>query len=98
MSRQYNMYNVQLSEFWKQRVGKETMHNAPNMFGDEDYPDDLVSEAPSRASGYSRSQVSVASTATRQKASPRSSFTTTRFLRNVAMLRPHAALRRRLRS
>eukprot|EP00900_Chrysochromulina_parva_P008103 jgi/Chrpa1/17294/Chrysochromulina_OHIO_Genome00020648-RA len=45
MSRQYNMYNVQLSEFWKQRIGKETMHNAPYMFGDEEYPDDLVSEA-----------------------------------------------------
>jgi len=44
MSRQYNMYNVQLSEFWKQRIGKETMHNAPYMFGDEEYPDDLVSE------------------------------------------------------
>ena len=27
MSRQYNMYNVQLSEFWKQRVGREHMHN-----------------------------------------------------------------------
>ena len=65
MSRQYNMYNVQLSEFWKQRVGKETVHNAPYMFGEEEYPDDL-SEAPSRMSG---SRLSVASTATQQKAS-----------------------------
>ena len=27
MSKQYNMYSVQLSEFWKQRVCKETFHN-----------------------------------------------------------------------
>ncbi|KOO25195.1 hypothetical protein Ctob_009624 [Chrysochromulina tobinii] len=45
------MYNVQLSEFWKQRIGKETMHNAPYMFGDEEYPDDLVSEASYKSRG-----------------------------------------------
>ena len=70
MSRQYNMYNVQLSEFWKQRIGKETMHNAPYMFGDEEYPDDLVSEASYKSRGsVTTSRISVASTATRNKAS-----------------------------
>ena len=69
MSRQYNMYNVQLSEFWKQRIGKETMHNAPYMFGDEEYPDDLVSEASYKSRGsVTTSRISVASTATRTKA------------------------------
>jgi len=68
MSRQYNMYNVQLSEFWKQRIGKETMHNAPYMFGDEEYPDDLVSEASYKSRGsVTTSRISVASTATRNK-------------------------------
>lgn len=64
MSRQYNMYNVQLSEFWKQRCDKETMHNSPNFsFEDEGAYSDLVSEAPSRVT----SQMSVASTATRNR-------------------------------
>ena len=75
MSRQYNMYNVQLSEFWKQRVGKESMHNAPYMFalgeGEEGDYSDLVSEAPSRRS---QSQMSVASTATRNRVSSAPSF------------------------
>ena len=61
MSRQYNMYNVQLSEFWKQRCNKEGIHNAPYLF-DEDN-DDTVSEAPSRAV----SQLSTTSTVTQQK-------------------------------
>ena len=61
MSRQYNMYNVQLSEFWKQRCTKEGIHNAPYLF-DEDN-DDTVSEAPSRAV----SQLSTTSTVTQQK-------------------------------
>jgi hypothetical protein len=61
MSRQYNMYNVQLSEFWKQRCDKETMHNAPYLFdGDSE---DVTSTAPSRAP----SQLSTTSTATREK-------------------------------
>ena len=62
------MYNVQLSEFWKQRVDKETIHNAPYFAGSEaetaSIRDD-VSEAPSRAT--TRTGVSVASTATRNK-------------------------------
>jgi len=65
MSRQYNMYNVQLSEFWKQRCGKETMHNAPYMFEADEVSEYAESEAPSRIS--SRAATSVASTATRQK-------------------------------
>ena len=55
------MYNVQLSEFWKQRCTKESVHNAPYLF-DEDN-DDTVSEAPSRAI----SQLSTTSTVTQQK-------------------------------
>ena len=63
MSRQYNMYNVQLSEFWKQRCFKESMHNAPYL---QDYNEeyDVASEAPSRAP----SQLSATSTVTQQKA------------------------------
>ena len=56
--RQYNMYNVQLSEFWKQRCTKEGIHNAPYLFDEEN--DDAVSEAPSRAV----SQLSTTSTVT----------------------------------
>ena len=64
MSRQYNMYNVQLSEFWKQRCFKESMHNAPYLHDyNEEY--DVASEAPSRAP----SQLSTTSTVTQQKAS-----------------------------
>ena len=63
MSRQYNMYNVQLSEFWKQRCLKESMHNAPYL-GSVDSDDyDVASEAPSRAP----SQLSTTSTVTQQK-------------------------------
>ena len=36
MSRQYNMYNVQLSEFWKQRCNLESIHNAPYIREDDD--------------------------------------------------------------
>ena len=61
MSRQYNMYNVQLSEFWKQRCTKEGIHNAPYLFDEEN--DDTISEAPSRAV----SQLSTTSTVTQQK-------------------------------
>ena len=63
MSRQYNMYNVQLSEFWKQRVGKESMFNAPYLTGADDSEYDVASEAPSRAP----SQLSSTSTVTQQK-------------------------------
>jgi len=62
MSRQYNMYNVQLSEFWKQRCGKEALHNAP-YFVDEDggsvTGSDVYSIAPS--------QLSTTSTQTQKK-------------------------------
>ena len=60
MSRQYNMYNVQLSEFWKQRCQKEGMLNAPYL---ADYDDDVASEAPSRAP----SVLSTTSTTTQNK-------------------------------
>ena len=36
MSRQYNMYNVQLSEFWKQRCLKENTQNTPYLFDESD--------------------------------------------------------------
>ena len=62
MSRQYNMYNVQLSEFWKQRCTKESIHNAPYLFDTEDTED-----VASVTSGRTPSMVSVASTATQQK-------------------------------
>ena len=65
MSRQYNMYNVQLSEFWKQRCFKETIHNAPYLSYDDD-DGDVASEAPSRAP----STLSTTSTVTQQKARP----------------------------
>jgi hypothetical protein len=58
------MYNVQLSEFWKQRVGKEALHNAPNM--DDDLMSEL-SETPSRAAGRAASELSVASSTSRTK-------------------------------
>ena len=61
MSRQYNMYNVQLSEFWKQRCLKENTQNTPYLFDESD--DGTASEAPSR----SASMVSYASTATQNK-------------------------------
>ena len=64
MSRQYNMYNVQLSEFWKQRVSKEAQHNAPYLSGLESEDYDVASEAPSRAP----SMISATSTVTQQKA------------------------------
>ena len=63
MAKQYNMYNVQLSEFWKQRVGKESMFNAPYLTGADDSEYDVASEAPSRAP----SQLSSTSTVTQQK-------------------------------
>ena len=49
MSRQYNMYNVQLSEFWKQRCDKEALHNAPFLIDGEEEQSELASETPSRA-------------------------------------------------
>ena len=56
------MYNVQLSEFWKQRCTKESIHNAPYLFDTEDTED-----VASVTSGRTPSMVSVASTATQQK-------------------------------
>ena len=61
MSRQYNMYNVQLSEFWKQRCSKELENVvALNMYDDLS---DTASEAPSR----SASMISATSTVSQQK-------------------------------
>ena len=67
--RQYNMYNVQNAESWKQRVLKEQLHNAPTFtafaLGTED--DDDVRSVASAATGISRassgSKASIASTA-----------------------------------
>lgn len=57
------MYNVQLSEAWKQRVGKETLYNAPS-FDDRDDGSSIMSDqrslAPSSVSlmsEYSRTKV-----------------------------------------
>jgi len=62
MAKQYNMYNVQLSEFWKQRVGKEALHNAPYL-DDDDMSQLSVERAPSRAP----SELSVTSETSRAK-------------------------------
>ena len=67
MAKQYNMYNVQLSEFWKQRVGKEALHNAPYLDEDDDNMSQLSDRAPSRAP----SEMSVTSEASRQKVGAR---------------------------
>ena len=63
MSRQYNMYNVQLSEFWKQRCLKEGIHNAPYLYDDDE--SENTSQAPSRS--VAASQLSTTSTVTQQK-------------------------------
>ena len=46
------MYNVQLSEFWKQRCGKEAVHNAPFLYDGSSEIDgsDTMSIAPSQLS------------------------------------------------
>ena len=65
MSRQYNMYNVQLSEFWKQRVGRENVHNAPIPLGADGEPED---DAMSTYSDIrAPSEISRVSTVTQQK-------------------------------
>ena len=64
MSRQYNMYNVQLSEFWKQRCGKEAVANTP--YGDEDF-DDGCSVASEALSRVATSQISTTSSVSRAK-------------------------------
>ena len=70
--RQYNMYNSQTAEAWKQRVMKENLHNAPSLRVFADLADDddnqSVSSMGSRATGMTRASVatsraSVASTA-----------------------------------
>jgi len=55
------MYNVQLSEFWKQRCGKEAVHNAPFLYDGSSEIDgsDTMSIAPS--------QLSTTSTQTQQR-------------------------------
>lgn len=90
------MYNVQLSEFWKQRVGKESIFNAPYLTGADDSEYDVASEAPSRAP----SQLSTTSTVTQQKVripmrarpstSPRPEAVT--FAQSRACPRPHLIL------
>lgn len=68
MSRQYNMYNVQLSEFWKQRVNKEQDVNTPYLYGSETGSEiDDSASMISRVSGVSGSRISVASTNTRRE-------------------------------
>ena len=70
--RQYNMYNSQTAEGWKQRILKENLHNAPSLrvFADLEADDDnqSVSSIGSRATGVTRASVasskaSMASTA-----------------------------------
>ena len=75
MAKQYNMYNVQLSEFWKQRVSKEALHNAPYPVEEDDDMASVVSHGSSvsrvshrAASEVSRvSRVSVASESSARK-------------------------------
>eukprot|EP00966_Prymnesium_polylepis_P252856 5845308-Prymnesium_polylepis.2 len=73
MAKQYNMYNVQLSEFWKQRVGKEALHNAPYL-DDDDMSQLSVERAPSRAP----SELSVTSETSRAKVGSPSNMLCTR--------------------
>ena len=70
--RQYNMYNAQTAEGWKERILKENLHNAPSLrvFADLEADDDnqSVSSIGSRATGVTRASVasskaSMASTA-----------------------------------
>ena len=70
--RQYNMYNSQTAEAWKQRVQKENMHNAPSLrqFSDLNVDDDDDTRSVSSlgqgstTSGVTRdSRASIASTA-----------------------------------
>jgi hypothetical protein len=67
MVKQYNMYNVQAAEFWKKRCDKETMAHAPyfdaaSSVADDDDRSDLYSQI-----SRGPSQLSVASTNTRNK-------------------------------
>ena len=70
--RQYNMYNAQTAQGWKERILKENLHNAPSLrvFADLEADDDnqSVSSIGSRATGVTRASVasskaSMASTA-----------------------------------
>ena len=70
--RQYNMYNAQTAQGWKERIMKENLHNAPSLrvFADLEADDDnqSVSSIGSRATGVTRASVasskaSMASTA-----------------------------------
>ena len=65
MSRQYNMYNVQCAEGWKQRIALENMHNIPYVHVRED--DDVSSVASGSTNLTSLRGTSVASTATMRK-------------------------------
>ena len=61
------MYNVQLSEFWKQRVGRENVHNSPAMLDlDDDDTRSVLSDASSLRAP-SESAVSTTSSVTRVK-------------------------------
>ncbi|KAL1525272.1 hypothetical protein AB1Y20_020135 [Prymnesium parvum] len=59
MPRQYNMYNVQQCEFWKERVSKEVLRHAL-YFGD-DLDDDLSQLSGSSFANSTRSMTSEAS-------------------------------------
>ena len=66
MSRQYNMYNVQCAEGWKQRIALENMHNIPyvNVRADDDDASSMVSGSTNLTSLRG---TSVASTTTLRK-------------------------------
>ena len=64
-AKQYNMYNVQLSEFWKQRVGRENVHNAPIPLGADGEPEDDAMSSYSEL--RAPSEISRVSTVTQQK-------------------------------
>lgn len=74
MSRQYNMYNVQCAEMWKQRIRQENTFNIPylNPLGSELGDDDDNASMLSGSTRLSnlRAPSSIASTATMRKVRP----------------------------
>ncbi|KAL3895142.1 MAG: hypothetical protein SGPRY_013597 [Prymnesium sp.] len=54
MAKQYNMYNVQTSEAWKQRVSKEANHNVLLIYEDGNHK---VSELSDSSRDASREKV-----------------------------------------
>jgi len=69
MSKQYNMYNVQQAEMWKQRVARENTYNTPiaeSEYGDDDRSS-MMSGSTRLTSVRPKSDLSVASSNTVRK-------------------------------